>query len=416
MPPATFGKPLSPQDMALLTEWVKQGAPYAKHWAYAKPVRPPLPDVRDRSWPRNPIDDFILARLEREGLKPSPEADRYALIRRVSLDLTGLPPTADEVDGSSTTPLPTPTRSWSTGSSTSPRTASTGRGSGSTWPATPIRPAMPMTRRAPSGRYRDYVIAAFNQQAVRPVHHRANRRRPPAQPDRRAVDRHRLPSEHADQQRGRAPTTRSSATSPSSIASTPRWPSGWARRSPAASATTTSTTRSPEGILPALRVLQQHRRRRPRRRKPRSCHSTPREQSQQKTDRERELTEVEATLKASAPGADLRPGLLAEDHRGRTDAPGTSSRRRRSLQDALGRRATLKKQLAEAASRTRPSRSCASCPAGSRRKTRIQLRGNFLDLGAEVPKASPPRSRRCPTGCRRTGWRWRAGWSTTTTR
>src|SRR6185369_7094537 len=98
MPPPKSGKKLTPRQIELLTRWIEQGAHYAPHWAYVKPVRPPLPATRNRSWPRNGIDWFILARLEREGLKPSPEADRYALIRRVSLDLTGLPPTLEEVD------------------------------------------------------------------------------------------------------------------------------------------------------------------------------------------------------------------------------------------------------------------------------------------------------------------------------
>src|SRR5262249_24130014 len=69
-----------------------------RHWAYVKPARPPLPAVQDTAWPRNPVDRFILTRLEREGLRPAPEADRYALIRRASLDLTGLPPTPEEVE------------------------------------------------------------------------------------------------------------------------------------------------------------------------------------------------------------------------------------------------------------------------------------------------------------------------------
>jgi len=98
MPPPKSGKKLTPKQIELLRRWVEQGAPYATHWSYVKPVRPALPEVQPRKWPRNPIDRFILARLEREGLKPSPEADRQTLIRRVSLDLTGLPPTLDEVD------------------------------------------------------------------------------------------------------------------------------------------------------------------------------------------------------------------------------------------------------------------------------------------------------------------------------
>jgi hypothetical protein len=98
MPPKKSGKKLTPHEIDLLTRWVKQGAPYSRHWSYIKPVRPALPAVKDVSWPKNPIDHFLLARLEREGLKPAPDADRYALIRRLSLDLTGLPPTVKEVD------------------------------------------------------------------------------------------------------------------------------------------------------------------------------------------------------------------------------------------------------------------------------------------------------------------------------
>jgi hypothetical protein len=98
MPPRKFGKKLTPKEIELLRRWVKQGAPYAKHWSYIKPARPTLPRVNDKAWPKNGIDYFILARLERERLRPTPEADRYALVRRVSLDLIGLPPTVAEVD------------------------------------------------------------------------------------------------------------------------------------------------------------------------------------------------------------------------------------------------------------------------------------------------------------------------------
>jgi hypothetical protein len=98
MPPRKTGKKLTAPEIDLIVRWVKEGAPYGQHWAYEKPQRPNLPAVQDRAWPRNPIDYFLLARLEREGLKPLPEADRYALIRRVALDLTGLPPTLQEVD------------------------------------------------------------------------------------------------------------------------------------------------------------------------------------------------------------------------------------------------------------------------------------------------------------------------------
>src|SRR4051812_6411357 len=92
-PPSSAGKRLSPREIETLTEWVRQGAPYARHWSYVRPARPPLPEVRGQAWPKGAIDRFVLARIEREGLEPSPEADRAALARRASLDLTGLPPT-----------------------------------------------------------------------------------------------------------------------------------------------------------------------------------------------------------------------------------------------------------------------------------------------------------------------------------
>jgi hypothetical protein len=90
--------PLSPAQIATLRAWIDQGAKYEEHWAYVKPVRPALPAIKHKDWPRNGIDYFVLDRLEKEGLSPSPEADRTTLIRRVSLDLTGLPPTVAEVD------------------------------------------------------------------------------------------------------------------------------------------------------------------------------------------------------------------------------------------------------------------------------------------------------------------------------
>jgi hypothetical protein len=96
MPPK--GAALTAAQVATLEAWVAQGGKYEEHWAYVRPVRPPLPAVRNTAWVRNGIDYFILARLEQEGLAPAPEADRAALLRRVSLDLTGLPPSLAEVD------------------------------------------------------------------------------------------------------------------------------------------------------------------------------------------------------------------------------------------------------------------------------------------------------------------------------
>lgn len=97
MPPVKSGKKLSAHEIDLLRRWILEGAPYATHWAYVKPERPPLPPVKNQSWVRNGVDYFIQNRLEREGLEPQPEADRHTLIRRVALDLTGLPPTPEEV-------------------------------------------------------------------------------------------------------------------------------------------------------------------------------------------------------------------------------------------------------------------------------------------------------------------------------
>jgi hypothetical protein len=97
MPPPASGKRVSPAQLERLRQWIREGAPYAIHWAYVKPVRPPLPAVGNPAWPRNPIDNFVLARLEREKLHPSEPADRTVILRRVSLDLTGLPPTIEEV-------------------------------------------------------------------------------------------------------------------------------------------------------------------------------------------------------------------------------------------------------------------------------------------------------------------------------
>jgi mono/diheme cytochrome c family protein len=97
MPPAKSGKSLTAAQIALLKRWVEEGAHHAEHWAYVAPTRPPVPAVKNAALSSNPIDRFILARLEQEGLNPSPEADRVTLIRRVTLDLTGLPPTPEGV-------------------------------------------------------------------------------------------------------------------------------------------------------------------------------------------------------------------------------------------------------------------------------------------------------------------------------
>ena len=90
------GPPLSTQQIDILRRWIKQGAKWEDHWAFVAPRPQALPAVKHNEWSRQPLDRFVLARLEKEGLSPSPEADKSALLRRVSLDLTGLPPTPEQ--------------------------------------------------------------------------------------------------------------------------------------------------------------------------------------------------------------------------------------------------------------------------------------------------------------------------------
>ncbi|WP_303652536.1 PSD1 and planctomycete cytochrome C domain-containing protein [Paludisphaera mucosa] len=97
MPPREAHKTLSDAQKKILQDWVAQGAEYQAHWAYVAPTRHPLPEVHRKEWVRNPIDAFLLASLEAKGVEPSPEASKRRLIRRLSLDLIGLPPTPEEV-------------------------------------------------------------------------------------------------------------------------------------------------------------------------------------------------------------------------------------------------------------------------------------------------------------------------------
>ena len=99
MPPPGKGQRFSKEEVELFKQWIKEGANYELHWSYAKPVNPEVPKVDSQSWKvRSVIDAFVLDRLKKEGLSPRKEADRHTLIRRVSLDLNGLPPTKEEVE------------------------------------------------------------------------------------------------------------------------------------------------------------------------------------------------------------------------------------------------------------------------------------------------------------------------------
>jgi len=98
MPPPKSKLTLTDEEKALLERWIKEGAIYEDHWSFVAPSRPDAPEVKDSDWARNPIDAFVLNRLEAKGLKPSKEATQTQLLRRLTLDLTGLPPTAKQID------------------------------------------------------------------------------------------------------------------------------------------------------------------------------------------------------------------------------------------------------------------------------------------------------------------------------
>jgi hypothetical protein len=106
MPPESSHKSLTKQQVDLLKRWIEQGAPWTEHWAFKAPVKPPLPAVKNAAWVRNPIDRFVLARLESQGLAPAAQADRRTLLRRVALDLTGLPPKPAEIEAYLKDPSP----------------------------------------------------------------------------------------------------------------------------------------------------------------------------------------------------------------------------------------------------------------------------------------------------------------------
>jgi len=98
MPPPKTHKTLSSAQKKILRIWIEQGAPYEKHWSFVPPAAAAIPKVKNADWPHNPIDHFVLAKLEAKAIKPTPEADKETLIRRVTLDLTGLPPTLPEIE------------------------------------------------------------------------------------------------------------------------------------------------------------------------------------------------------------------------------------------------------------------------------------------------------------------------------
>ena len=106
MPPPEAKNPVKPEEAELLRRWIAAGAVYSPHWAWTKPQRPPLPSVQSAQWPRNGLDYFVLNGLEKRGMKPSAEAAPETLVRRLSLDLTGLPPSPEVVEAFQRDPSP----------------------------------------------------------------------------------------------------------------------------------------------------------------------------------------------------------------------------------------------------------------------------------------------------------------------
>ena len=216
MPPPASHKSLTAAQKDLLKRWIAAGAEYQPHWSFIAPKRPDLPAVKNEAWVRNPIDRFILAKLEQNGLQPAPEADRRTLARRVSLDLTGLPPTPADVEQFVNDTVAGCLREIRRSAA---RLAALGRAS---------RPLL--ARRRPLCRHqrhplrqlsRDLVVPRLGDQrlqpqhAVRSVHDRATGRRPAAQSHARSADRLRLQSlQHHDERRGRDPRRVSRALRP----------------------------------------------------------------------------------------------------------------------------------------------------------------------------------------------------------
>jgi len=133
-----------------------------QHWSFVPPGRPPLPRVKAEGWVRNAVDAFVLKPLEDFGLTPAAEADRVTLIRRLRFDLTGLPPTAEEVDAFVADARDGPMSGWSTGCWRVRSMASAGLGSGSTWRGMRERWIQERQDAADVWRYRDWVVQALN--------------------------------------------------------------------------------------------------------------------------------------------------------------------------------------------------------------------------------------------------------------
>jgi len=149
MPPPGKGDPVTPDERAKLEAWINAGASYQEHWAFNAPVKPAVPVAAGA---RNEMDAFVFDTLARQGMAPAAEASREVWLRRVSFDLTGLPPTLEEQDAFWRTPPRWPMSTWWTACCNPRPTASGWATSGWTWRATPTRMAATRTRTASPGR------------------------------------------------------------------------------------------------------------------------------------------------------------------------------------------------------------------------------------------------------------------------
>ena len=229
MPPVYSGETLSDRENGLLRRWIEQGAEWQQHWSFMPPERPPLPESSDAAWARNPIDCFRPRPAGTRRAEPSPEADKTTLIRRVTLDLTGLPPTPAEVDAFLADTL---ARRLREGRRPPARLAALRRAHGrSLARRRPLRrhQRLPDRRRA-----RHVALARLGdrrlqpQHAVRPVH--ASSSSPATccrNADARPEDRHRLQPQPPRQRRRRHHPRGVSRSSTSSTASRRPRPSGW---------------------------------------------------------------------------------------------------------------------------------------------------------------------------------------------
>jgi hypothetical protein len=249
MPPANSHRALTLAQKALLKRWVAEGAPYTPHWAFTAITRPTPPTVRREKWVHNPIDRFVLARLESEQITPSPEAPRATLIRRVSLDLTGLPPTPTELENFLADKSPDAYERLVDRLLASPH-----------YGERMALPWLDAARYADSNGYqqdgdtfqwiwRDWVVKALNTNQPFDqftIEQLAGDLLPTPPPSNASQ----LPSIAITSSTAKvAPSPRNSVTSLSSTASIPPPPTGWASPSLALNATTTNLIRSPNAII-----------------------------------------------------------------------------------------------------------------------------------------------------------------------